>query len=151
MGKNDSRRVRFGVPGKLDSERQYLSDVERAMAEERAAERALRATARRPSDPRPRSPESSYTYDYEDYEEEIPEIEDEEPDQFAKRLPPTRHWKEVSSKDRGVAGAVGPASPKEKKKDRGASGAVGPTGPKEKKKEKGLGPQNWVELETEAC
>ena len=131
------------------SVRQYLSEEERAIVEDKFAERAKRTMPRRPVDLRPPSPESSYTYDYEDSEEEIPEIEDEEWDHFEQKLPPTRQWKEVSSssKDRGVTGAVGPASSKEKKKDRGVTGAVGPASPKEKKKEKGMGPNTWVELE----
>ena len=116
MEKDDARPRRI----RLGSVRQYLSEAERAIVEDERAERAKRTMPRRPADPRPPSPESSYTYDYEDYEEEIPEIEDEEPDHVEEKLPPTRQWKEVSSssKDRGVTGAVGPASSKEKKKDR---------------------------------
>ena len=129
MEKDDARPRRI----RLGSVRQYLSEAERAIVEDERAERAKRAMPRRPVDLRPPSPESSYTYDYEDYEEEIPEIEDEKPDHFDEKLPPTRQWKEVrsSSKDRGVIGAVGPASSKEKKKDRGVTGAVGPASSKE--------------------
>ena len=61
---------------------QYLSEAERAIVEDKFAERAKRTMPRRPVDLRPPSPESSYTYDYEDSEEEIPEIEDEEWDHF---------------------------------------------------------------------